>query len=75
MLKIVLAKNSQVEDLFISASRCSKPCVLFCNDIFCLVFESVQDDSQHAFVWVADEADGAVVLALLQISFLCQHYH
>ena len=56
--------------MFSCASPCSKPCVFFCNNISCLGFDSVQDDSQHDFLWVADEADGAVVLALLQVSFL-----
>ena len=28
------------------------------------------DDLQHVFAWMADEADGSVVLTQLQVSFL-----
>ena len=31
---------------------------------------NLQNDLQHDFDWVADEADRSVVLALLQVAFL-----
>ena len=32
--------------------------------------QSTQYELQHGFVWVTDEADRSVVLALLQVPFL-----
>ena len=34
--------------------------------------QSTQYELQHGFVWVTDEADRSVVLALLQVPFLGQ---
>ena len=42
MLKVFLAKDSKVEDLFTGAPSCSKTRMFFSDDIFCLRFESVE---------------------------------
>ena len=42
MLKVFLAKNSNVEDLFIGAPFCSKTRLFFSDDLFCLRVESVE---------------------------------
>ena len=41
------------------------------NDPLRLRFQPVQCDLQHDFTLVADEADRSIVLALLQVAFLC----
>ena len=43
-------------------------CLPFCNDLLWL--ESVQDDLQRDLTRMADNADGSVVLAQLQVAFL-----
>ena len=48
----------------------SKPHLFFNDDLLCLWLQSVQYDLKHDFVWVTDEADCSVVLALLQVAFL-----
>ena len=44
-------------------------CLFFSDDLLRLWLQSVQYDLQHDFVWVADETDRSVVLALLQVDF------
>ena len=39
MLKVFLAKDSKVEDLFTGAPSCSKTCLFFSDDLFCLGFD------------------------------------
>ena len=46
------------------------PAFLSAMILTCLWLQSVQNDLQHDFAWVADEADCSVVLALLQVAFL-----
>ena len=65
MLEIFPTEDSQV-----GASSCSEACLFFSNDLLRLWLQSVQNDLQHDFAWVADEADCSVILALLQIVFL-----
>ena len=52
------------------SSSCSEACLFFSDDLLCLWLQSVQYDLQHDFVWVTDEADCLVVLALLQLASL-----
>ena len=60
MLKVLFTQDSEVEDLFCSASPCSEPSLFFS-----LGFEPVQDDYQHGFTWMTDEANDPVILAEL----------
>ena len=48
----------------------AEACLFFSNDLLRLRPQSVQYDLQHDFVWVTDEADHSLVLALLHIAFL-----
>ena len=63
MSKVMFTQDS--EDLFCGASRCSEPSLFFSNNLFSLGVERVQDDSQHDFTWMTDEANGSVILAEL----------
>ena len=74
MLEILLTSESQVKGLLCGAPSCSEACLFFSNDLLCLWLQSVQCDLQRDFVWVADEADRSVVLALLQVAFLGKSY-
>ena len=70
VLEIFLTEDSWVENLLCRASSFSEACLFFSDDLLCLWLQSVQYNLQHDFVWVADEADRSVVLALLQVAFL-----
>ena len=65
MVKVLFTQDSEVEDLFCGASPGSEPSLFFSNNLFSLGFESVQDDSQHDYTCVTDEANGSVILAEL----------
>ena len=47
-----------------------KPACLFFSDDPRLWLQSVQNDLQHDFAGVANEADHSIVLALMQVAFL-----
>ena len=70
MLQVFLAEDPEIEYFFCGAPSSSETCLLFCNDLFCLWLESVQDDFQDDLTRMADKADGSVVLAQLQVTFL-----
>ena len=70
VLEIFLTEDLYVEDLLCGAPSCSEACLFFSDDLVCLWLQSVQYDPQHDFVWVTNEADCSVVLALLQVAFL-----
>ena len=61
--------DSKVEDLFCGASSGSEPSLFFSNYFFSLGFKLIQDDFQHDFARMTDEADISVVLAELQVAF------
>ena len=42
MLKVFLAKDTKVEDMFTGAMSCSKTRLFFSDDLFCLGFVSVE---------------------------------
>ena len=42
MLKVFLANDSTVEDMFNGAPSCPKTRLFFSDDLFCLRFESVE---------------------------------
>ena len=63
LLMLLFTQDSEVEDLFCCTSPGSEPSLFFSNNLFSLGFEPVQDDSQHDFTWMTDEANGSVFLA------------
>ena len=70
MLQVFLAEDSEIEYLFCGVPSGSETCLLFCNYLFCLWLESVEDDLQHDLTRMADKADDSIVLAQLQVAFL-----
>ena len=60
--------DSKVEDLFCGASSGSEPSLFFGNYFFSLGFKPIQDDFQHDFARMTDEADSSVVLAELRLT-------
>ena len=69
MLEVLFTHDSKVEDLFCCASSGSEPSLFFSNYFFSLGFKPIQDDFQHGFARMTDEADSSVVLAELQVAF------
>ena len=68
MLEILFTQDSKVEDLFCGASFGSESSLFFRNYFFSLGFKAVQDDFQHDFALMTDEADSSVILAELQVA-------
>ena len=68
MLEVLFTQDSKVEDLFCGASSVSEPSLFFSNYFFSLGFQPIQDDFQHDFARMTDEADSSVVLAELQVA-------
>ena len=78
MLKALFTQESKVEDQFCGASSGSEPSLFFSNSFFSLGFRPIQDDFQHDFARVTDEADSSGVLADVQVALfknllLCQN--
>jgi len=70
VLELFLYQKSQIENLFHCAAFWYKAGLFFCQELFCLVFQSVEDYPQHDLARMAYETDESVVLALLEVSFL-----
>ena len=68
ILLILEVLFTQVEDLFCGASFSSEPSLFFSNYFFSLGFKPIQDDFQHDFARMTNEADSSVVLAELQVA-------
>ena len=68
LLEVLFKQDSKVEDLFCGASSSSEPSLFFSNYFFSLEFKAIQDDFQHDFARMIDEADSSVVLARLQVA-------
>ena len=68
MLEVLFTQDSKVEDLFCGASFGSKTSLFFSNYFFSLGFKPIQDDFQHDFAPMTDEADSSVVLAELYVA-------
>ena len=68
MLEVLFTQYSKVEGLFCGASSDSEPSLFFSNYFFSLGFQPIQDDFQHDFARLTDEADSSVVLAELQVA-------
>ena len=70
VLDVFLKQYSAMKNMFHHASSWSESGLLFCELFFCLLLESVQDDTQHDLTGVANEAYCSVILALTEVSFL-----
>ena len=68
MLEVLFTQDSKVEDLFCGASSGSEPGLFFSNYFFSLGFKHIQDNFQHDFARMTDEADSSLVLAELQVA-------
>ena len=68
MLEVLFTKGSKVQDLFCGASSASEPSLFFSNYFFGFEFQPIQDDFQHGFARMTDEADSSLVLAELQVA-------
>ena len=56
MLEVLFTQDSKVEDLFFGASSDSEPSLFFSNYFFSLGFKPFQDDFQHDFARISNEA-------------------
>ena len=65
ILEVLFIQDSKVEDLFCGAPSSSEPSLFFSNYLISLEFKPIQDDFQHDFARMTDEADSSVVLAEL----------
>ena len=70
MLEVLSTQDSKVKDLFCGASSGSEPNLFFSNYFFSLGFKPIQNDFQHDFARMTDEADSSVILSELQVAFL-----
>ena len=68
VLEVLFTQDSEVEDLFCGASSGSEPSLFFSNYFFSLWFKPIQDNFQHDFACMTDEADSSVGLAELQVA-------
>ena len=66
--EVLFTQDSKVEDLFCGASSGSEPSLFFGNYFFSLGFRPIQDNFQHDFALMTDEANSSVVLAELQVA-------
>ena len=62
MLEVLFTQDSKAEDLFCGASSGSEPSLFFSNYFFSLGFQPIQDDFQHDFARMTDEAGLQVAL-------------
>ena len=63
VLEVLFPQDSKVEDLFCGVSSGSGPSLFSSNYVFSLGSKPIQDDFQHDFARMTDEADGSVALA------------
>ena len=59
LLEVLFTQDSKVEDLFCGASSGSEPSLFFGNYFFSLRFKPIQDDFQHDFARLTDEAESS----------------
>ena len=65
MLEALFIQDSKFEGLFNGAPSGSEPSLFLSNYLFSLGFKPFQDDFQHDFPRMTDEADSSVVRAEL----------
>ena len=63
MLEVLFTQDSKVEDVFCGAPSSTESSLFFSKYLFSLGFKPMQDDFQHDFAGMTDEADSSVVLA------------
>ena len=68
MPSVLYTQDSKFKDLFCGASSGSKPNLFFSSYFFRLGFKPVEDDFQHDFARMTDEADSSIFLAELQVA-------
>ena len=68
MLEVLFTQDSKVGDLFCGASSGSERSLFFSNYFFSLGFKPIQDDFQHDFARMTDEANSSSVLAELKVA-------
>ena len=56
---VLFTQGSKVEDLFCGASSGSEPSLFFSDYFFSSGFKPFQDDFQHDFAQITDEADSS----------------
>ena len=69
MLKVLSHRILRLKTLFCGASYDCVPSLFFSNNLFSFGLKPLEDDLQHDFTWVTNEAGGSVVLAELFIAF------
>ena len=57
MLEVLFTQNSKVEHVFCGASSGSEPSLFFSSYLSGMAFKPIQDEFQHNFSQMADEAD------------------
>ena len=72
MLAVLFPQDSKVDDLFCGASSSFEHSLFFSNYFLSLGFKPIQDDFQHDFARMTDEADSSVVLAELQVALFVE---
>ena len=70
LLEVLFTKDSKVEDLVCGAPTSSEPSLFFSTYFFSLGFKPIQDEFQHNFAQMTDEADSSLVLAKCKLLFL-----
>ena len=70
MLKVLFTQDSEVEYLLCGTSPGSEHSLFFSNNLFSMGIEPLQDDSQHDFTSMTDEANGSLILAELYVAVL-----
>ena len=69
VLQVLFTEDSKIESSLCNTVSFSKAGLFFSDNVLRLWLESVKDDLQHDFAWVADEADCPVVLTQLYVAF------
>ena len=65
MLEVLFTQDSKVENLFCGAPSGFEPSLFFSNYLFSFASKPIQDDFQHDYARMTDEAYSSVVLAEL----------
>ena len=74
VLQVLLYDDLSAEGLFYFAPSWSKTCLFFCQQFLSFGLESVEVNSEHDHAEMADQANGTIVLTLLEVTFLWQKY-
>ena len=75
VLEVFFNEDPAVKYLLHRTPASSEPRLLLRKQLLGLRLQAIQYDAKHHLAWVADEADGAVVLALPEVAFLGERNH